>query len=138
MNLVIWILALVVLALWTATAWAVHALLSVDPSWVGDLAPLLDKVPFAGWLDAYLPGWDVVLSGSLSVAQSLLSAAGGIGLWIVWVLWALVAFVIVAGAVLLSVIVMLVRKASSGTGGAGGAGGPGGGFKPGSSPTPTA
>jgi hypothetical protein len=125
MHLVIWILAFIALALWTATAWAVHALLSVDPAWVGDLAPLLDKVPFAAWLDTWIPSWDAVLSGSLELVQTLLKAAGGIGLWVVWVMWALVAFVIVAGAALLSVVVALVRKAS-------------GGVRPGSSPTPSA
>jgi hypothetical protein len=113
MHLVIWILALIVLALWTAVAWATHALLSVDPAWVGDLKPLLDQVPFAAWFDTWVPGWQAVLAASLDVVQVMLKAVGGVGLWIVWVLWALVAFVVVAGAALLSIVVVLVRKATA-------------------------
>jgi hypothetical protein len=113
MHLVIWILALIVLALWTATAWATHALLSIDPAAIGGLKGLIEQVPFAAWLDTWLPGWEAVLAGSVDVAQMLLHAAGGVGLWIVWILWGLVAFVIVAGAALLSLLVVLMKKAAA-------------------------
>ena len=57
MHLLIWILAFIALALWSAAAWGVSALLGMDPDWVEGLRPALKGWPGTAWMEIWLPGW---------------------------------------------------------------------------------
>lgn len=113
MHIAIWILALIALALWSAAAWGLGTVLGLDPSWVGDLKPLLQQIPYAALIDQWVPGWQDLLVALLDLTRSLLAWAGGAGVVVVWVLWALGAAVIVVAAALLSLVVALVRKSGA-------------------------
>jgi hypothetical protein len=113
MHIAIWILALIALALWSAAAWGVGTLLGLDPSWVGDLKPLVQQIPYAALIDQWLPGWQDMLLTLLDLTRSLLAWAGGAGVVVVWVLWALGAALIVGAAAALSLVVALVRRTSA-------------------------
>jgi hypothetical protein len=113
MHIAIWIVVALGLALWSLTAWGVGTLLGLDPSWVGDLKPLVAQVPYAALIDAWLPGWQALLVATLELTHTLLGWAGGAGQVLVWVLWALGSALIVGGGVLLSVMVGLGRKAAA-------------------------
>jgi hypothetical protein len=110
MHIAIWIIAALLLGLWTLLAWGVATVLGLDPSWVGDLKPLVEQVPFAAWLDTWVPGWEAMTLALLELTRSLLAWAGGAGVVIVWVLWGLGAAALVGCAALLSVLVAVVRR----------------------------
>jgi hypothetical protein len=110
MHTAIWIIAALLLALWSLLAWGLAAVLGLDPSWAADLRPLVDKLPFAEWLDRWIPGWQVALIAMIDLAHALLGWLGGAARWIVWAVWGAGAFVIVATGAALSLFVRLVDK----------------------------
>lgn len=115
MHIAIWIIAALLLGVWTLLAWGVATLLGLDPSWVGDLKPLVEQVPFAAWLDHWIPGWEAMTLALLDLTRTLLGWAGGAGVVIVWLLWAVGALVLLGCATVLSVVVALVRRGTRGT-----------------------
>lgn len=89
MIALLWTVTALGLVLWSGAIWALWALLSHDPAWVGTLREWLDASPAAGWLDHWLPGWDALLSAMIQVLQAVLR---GVAAWIPWLLgavWAL-------------------------------------------------
>ncbi|WP_374584612.1 hypothetical protein [Ideonella dechloratans] len=89
MIALLWTVTALGLALWSGAVWALWALLSHDPNWVGGLREWLDASPAAGWLDHWLPGWDALLVALIQVLQAVLR---GVSAWIPWLLgavWAL-------------------------------------------------
>jgi hypothetical protein len=68
----IWLLASLSLLAWSVLAWGVHAVLTVDPTWVGELKDLMDQVPLAHWLNQWLPGWQGVLEAVVDLSRTLL------------------------------------------------------------------
>ncbi len=110
MHLAIWLVALVCLGLWSLAAWGLTLLMGLDPSWLGDLKPLLLQVPYGDWLDQWLPGWQAQVSAMLDLVQGLLGWLGNAGLWLVLAIWALGAVCIVATGGLLSLLVALLRR----------------------------
>ena len=89
MIALLWTVTALGLALWSGAVWALWALLSHDPNWVGGLREWLDASPAAGWLDHWLPGWDALLAAMIQVLQAVLR---GVSAWIPWLLgavWAL-------------------------------------------------
>jgi hypothetical protein len=110
MHILIWSLAAIGLALWSAAAWGVGTLLGLDPNWVGDLKPLVDEIPYAAVIDTWLPGWRELLLATLELTRTMLGWAGGAGVVIVWVVWGVGAAVIAGGAAVCSLIVSLLRR----------------------------
>ncbi len=110
MHLVIWILAGLALASWSLLAWGLASLLGVDPAWVNDLKPWLDRVPYRSLLDVWLPGWQAALEAAIDVSHSLFDGLGAVAPWIVGLVWGAGALVIVSTAGLLSGIVALARR----------------------------
>jgi hypothetical protein len=113
MHLLIWILAFITLALWSAAAWGVSALLGMDPAWVEGLKPTVQGLPGAEWLEVWLPGWQALLLSLLDLSRALLGWAGTAGQWVVGLVWGLGALLIVGAGVVLSLLVGLARKAGA-------------------------
>ncbi|MCO5978471.1 hypothetical protein [Ideonella oryzae] len=85
MITLLWTVTAVGLALWSGAVWAVWALLTHDPAWVGHLREWLDASPAAGWLDHWLPGWDALLAAMVQLLQAVLRSVAA---WIPWLLGA--------------------------------------------------
>ncbi len=113
MHIAIWLLCAFVLALWTLTAWGLATLLGMDPSWVGELKPLVQQIPYADLIERWLPGWQALLLSLMDLTRELLGWAGGAGRWIVWALWGVGALLLAGTAAVLSLAVALVRRAST-------------------------
>ncbi len=112
MHILIWTLTLLGLALWSLLAWGTHALLTLDPSWVGSLKPLVDKLPSADVIEAWAPGWRAMLLAMADLTQSLLGWVGSAAGWIVGSVWALGALALIVLGALLSAGVGLGRRAA--------------------------
>jgi hypothetical protein len=112
MHLFIWICTLLLLALWSAAAWGLHRLLGLDPSWVGELKPLIDSIPFGAAIDAWVPGWRELLQALVDLTQSLLRGMGAAAPWLVGAVWGLGAALLLGAGALGSGIVVLVRRNS--------------------------
>lgn len=107
MLIALWILTLIVLGLWSLTAWGLHALLTLDASRLGDLKPLIDQIPYGNLLSDWLPGWQEWLRASIDLTQVLLGWVGGAAPTVVWVLWGLGAFVVLIAALIMTVVIKM-------------------------------
>ena len=112
MHIAIWIIAALTLGLWSLLSWGVAAVLGMDPTWVGNLQPLVANIPYADLIETWVPGWQAMMVSLVHLVQSLLGWLGGAGMVVVWVLWAVGAVFIAGTAAVLSMIVVLVRKSS--------------------------
>lgn len=110
MQILIWLTAAVVLALWSAFAWGLHALLGLDPGWVGDLEPLIAQIPFSAFLDQWLPGWQSLLKLGVEFSQTALRWAGAAAPWVVGVVWTVGALLVLGGAAILSALLAVFRR----------------------------
>ena len=116
----IWLAVLSGVALWSLLGWGLYRLLAMDHAWLGEMQPLIDRVPFGPWLDQWVPGWQALVEfavDAVKVGLDALGAAAPVAVWLVWGAGtlALVGF----GAVLSLVVVVLRDKASSRAAGAG-------------------
>lgn len=107
---VVWLIAAAALALWSLTAWGMHALLTVDPAHVGDMGVLIDSIPFAEGLSRWLPGWQDGVRVAAEILQSVLGWVGGVAPALLWILWAIGATVLLGAAALFSLLVTLLRS----------------------------
>jgi hypothetical protein len=110
MHIAIWIFVALALGLWSLLAWGVATLLGLDPSWVGDLRAHVDKMPFAGLLDVWMPGWQALAVGLIEATQALLQWVGRGASFVVWLVWGAGALLVLGCGALLSLIVKLVAK----------------------------
>ena len=72
MVALLWTVTALGLALWSGAVWALWALLSHDPAWVGALREWLDASPLGDRLDHWLPGWDALLAAMIQLLQAVL------------------------------------------------------------------
>ena len=112
MHIFIWLCTLFFLALWSVAAWGLHALLGMDPSWVGDLKPLIDSIPYGAVIDAWVPGWRELLQTLVDLTQVLLGAVGTAAPWLVGAVWFVGALLLLGAGALGSGIVALMRRGS--------------------------
>lgn len=110
MLLLIWSLAALGLAFCALLAWALYALLRMDPAWFNDLPALAERLPMQEWLDNAFPGWQGLLSWAVDMAQWMLGWAGAAAPVVAWIVFALCAFFVLGGAALLTVAVKLLRR----------------------------
>ena len=113
MHIAIWIVAALIIGLWSLAAWGVSALLGVNPAWVGSLQALLREIPYGAWVETWVPHWQPALLLVLDLARELfvwVDAAAPAVLWIVWVLGT-AAMVMLAA--LLSLVVRVVSKSAA-------------------------
>lgn len=117
----IWIFVVALLGLWSLTSWGLYTLLSLDNQWLGELRPLLERVPFADWLDRWAPGWQALAELSIDAVQVALGALGAAAPVVVWVVWGVGTLVLTGVGVVLSLLVALLRDkpAAPGTGSVG-------------------
>lgn len=108
----IWIIALVLLGLWSLVGWGAHALLVSGIQWAGDLRPLIERIPFAAIIEQWIPGWQDALRLALELMIAVLGWLGGAAPVLVWVVWAVGAVLLLGCAGLLSLVVALVQKNS--------------------------
>jgi hypothetical protein len=116
MQILIWFTTLFLLALWSAFAWGLHALLGLDPGWVGDLKPLIAQIPFGAFLDQWVPGWQALLSVGVDFTQTALRWAGAAAPWVVGLVWAVGAVLLLGVAALASVLLAVFRRKSAARG----------------------
>ncbi|NRF72038.1 hypothetical protein HLB44_34140 [Aquincola sp. S2] len=112
MIIAIWIITAVLLALWSFAGWAMHALLVSGTQWIGDLKPLLDRIPHAAVVEQWIPGWIDALKLALDAMQGLFAWLGGAAPVLVWVVWGLGTGVLLLLALILTMVVALIRKNS--------------------------
>jgi hypothetical protein len=115
MQLVIWIIAALLLALWLALGYGVASLAGLAAGLQGLPAQwyeLMGRVPGAAWMDAWLPGWREAVVQTADVIAAVMGWMGDALPVLVWVVWGLGALGLVAFAALLSGIVALARRKS--------------------------
>lgn len=117
MLIALWILTLLVLGAWSLTAWGLHAVLTLDAARVGDLKPLIDQIPHAALIEAWIPGWQDLLRATVDLAQVVIGWVGGAAPVIVWVVWGLGTAVILGLALLLTLVVRLITRSTGPTAG---------------------
>jgi hypothetical protein len=115
MHIAIWIIAAILIGLWSLLAWAMHALLGLAAGVGGmpaDWYALINQLPGTLWLEVWWPGWRETLVLIAQWSGTLIGWLGSAGPVIVWVLWALGTGVLVLCAALLSGLVALARRAA--------------------------
>ncbi|MBC7941114.1 MAG: hypothetical protein H7Z19_15380 [Chitinophagaceae bacterium] len=116
MHIAIWIIAAMMLGLWSLLAWGVAAVLGLgvlSPEWVGDIKVLIDEMPHADVIEAWLPGWQRLLVACVDMARSLLGWLGAYAPVLMWLVWGTGALFVLGTAAVLSLIVVAVRRYSS-------------------------
>jgi predicted PurR-regulated permease PerM len=107
----IWIVAVIGIALWSLIAWGLHRVLTLDPQWVGDLEPLIDRIPYADVIERWVPGWRDILRAAIDMTQTVLEHAGDYVPWLVGLIWGAGTLAIAGLAVVFSLLVVLLRDA---------------------------
>ena len=110
MMIAIWIAALLGLALWSLTAWGVHAALTIDPTRLQDIKPLIERIPYGEQIDQWIPGWQAMLAAAVDLSQQMLGWLGSAAPWLVWAVWGFGAVVILGLAGLAALALLLIRK----------------------------
>lgn len=109
MHIAIWIFVFFALALWSLLSWGLHALLSINPTWVEDVQALIERVPYAEAIDRWVPGWREMLAVAMDLAQMALGWVGTNAPLVAWIVWGLGALFLLATGGVLSLIVSLLR-----------------------------
>lgn len=119
MQLAIWIVAALLLGLWSLLAYAVGTLLGLaaglSNGLPADMYALLDHIPGAPWLGEWLPGWREAVVAAAQTIGAGLGWLGGALPAVLWVAWGLGALVLLLFATLLSGIVAWARRAAPAT-----------------------
>lgn len=107
----IWIVTALVLLVWSLLSWGLGALLAAGAEWQGDVQIVVDHVPFAAVLDAWVPGWDALVGATVQLVLTLFAWLGALGPWLVGAVWALGTLGLLATAGLLTLLVRWARAA---------------------------
>jgi hypothetical protein len=110
MIIAVWIVALLGMALWSLVAWGTHAVLTIDPQWLGDLAPLTGQVPYAETLAHWVPGWQELVRTSLEAMQTVLAWVGAGAPAVVIAIWLFGTVLLVGIAIVLTIAIRLMRR----------------------------
>ena len=110
MQIAIWLVTAIVLALWSLAGWGLYQLVDSGVELIGDLKPLIDQIPYAAIVERWIPGWQDMLKLLLDLTQSLLSWLGGAAPVLVWLVWGTGTALLLVIAGVLSLAVALIRK----------------------------
>lgn len=110
MIIAIWLLAVVLVGLWSLLAWGLFVLAAVDIGTVGDLGPWMARVPFGDVLEAWFPQWQDVVRLLWDVLHLSLAWLGKALPVLVWVVWGLGTGGVVLLAGLLTLLVALLQR----------------------------
>jgi len=113
MLILIWVLTLLLLALWSLAGWGLHTLLALGPGWLDQLPAWISRLPYPALLERWLPDWQQLLIELAGLAQTALSWLGAAGSVLVWVLWAAGAAGLLLLALLMSWAVRKLQTAPS-------------------------
>lgn len=114
MIIAIWVATALGVILWSLVAWGTHALLTLDPNWVGSFGSLVDQLPYAGVLSYWVPGWQAFMHAGLTTTQALLGWVGAAAPTLVGVMWLVGALLMLGGATVLTILVGLMRRRRAG------------------------
>jgi hypothetical protein len=109
MHLFIWIVAVVGLALWSALAWGLYKLLSLEPNWATDARGVIERVPYGEVIDRWFAGWREMAQLALELTQSALGFVGSAAPLVAGIAWSMGVLLIVGAAALCSLIVWMLR-----------------------------
>ena len=115
MIIAIWLLAALVVAMWSLLAWGVYAVATLDFGTVGDLGPWMAQVPFGDLLEAWFPQWQDIVRLLWDVLHRSLAWLGKALPVLVWVTWGLGAGGVVLLAGLLTLLVTLLQRKAAAT-----------------------
>jgi hypothetical protein len=121
MHIAIWIVAALLVGLWSLLAYGAGTLAGLAAGLSGlpaDWYPLLDRIPGAAWMGDWLPGWREAVVAAAQVIGMALGWLGSALPVIVWVLWGLGAVTLVLCAAVVSGIVALAGRSAPATPGA--------------------
>lgn len=110
MQIAIWLITALVLAVWSLAGWGLYQLVASGVELLGELKPLIDQIPYAAIIERWVPGWQDLLKLMLDLTQSLLSWLGGAAPLLVGVVWGLGSVLVLIIAGVLSLAVALIRK----------------------------
>lgn len=110
MLIAIWIFTLLGVALWSLTCWGLHALLTLGPSRVQDLKPLIEQIPYGDKIELWVPGWQTLLQFVIDIAQGLLASVTQAAPWLAWAIWAAGTVIMLVIAGIVSLAVVLIRN----------------------------
>jgi hypothetical protein len=113
MQILIWTLTLLLIALWSGLAWALHALMTLDPNWVNGMASFIVQWPWAETLNQWLPGWQELLLALASFTHNALGWLGASAGWLVGAVWVLGLLAVLLPAGIVSGIVAWSRRSSA-------------------------
>jgi hypothetical protein len=106
----IWIFTLLGVALWSLLCWGLHALLAIDPLWVENVEALIHEIPFATWIDQWVPGWQEMLRAAMDLTSFVLSWVGTNAPLVAWIVWSIGTLVLLCVGMLLTLFVCLLRE----------------------------
>lgn len=118
---VLWIVMLVLLAIWSTGVYVLHSLLVWSMASVGSLAgqaPQLDSVTVPGWLAVWLPpewlpAFKATASSLLPWLESALSVLPSAATWLsplAWLVWAIGLLILAAGAAIGQTLIWTTRR----------------------------
>jgi hypothetical protein len=110
MVVAIWIVALLLLGLWSLLGWGLAQVLAFEGQWVLAIEPWLAHVPFADLLERWWPTWQDSARLLLELGQAALGWLGQAAPVIVWTLWGLGAVLLLGAAGLMNLLVVLLRR----------------------------
>ncbi len=113
MHIAIWIVTLLFAGLWTLLAWGLSSVLALDSNWLTPVEPWLARLPFAGWLEGWIPDWLQIAQLALDAVRASLVWLGGAAPVLVWALWLAGTLLLVLLAGALSLLVVLIRKSTA-------------------------
>lgn len=110
MLIAVWIIVLLVLSLWSLITWGIHSLLTLDPSRIDELKPLIEQIPYGEQIDLWLPGWQTLLQFVVDLTRGMFAGIANAAPWLIWALWAIGVVVILLCGGLATLFVVLVRN----------------------------
>jgi len=110
MIIAIWIVTLLLLGLWSLTAWGLAQIVSTDGAWIAQIGPWLTRLPFGGWLETWFPDWLEQAHAALGLLHGTLAWLGGAMPVLVWLTWGAGALLLVLAGGGLSLLVALIRR----------------------------
>jgi hypothetical protein len=112
-HIAIWIVAALIIGLWSLAAWGVSALLGLNPAWVGNLQNLLREIPYGAWVETWVPHWQPGLLVILDLARDLFAWVDAAAPAVLWIIWVMGTVAVVMLAALLSLVVRTVSKSAA-------------------------
>lgn len=110
MLIAIWTIALLGISLWTLAAWGLAQVLTLDPTRLQGLKPLIHEIPFGETIDQWFPPWRGLLAVAVDMTEHLVRWVGDAAPWLVWAVWGTGTGLMLLLAGLTSLAVVLIQR----------------------------